>query len=190
MSGKRGRDRLARSPGRRLSAAVGFAVLLAMTAASLAEQLTPLTVEQEPRQTIVLTEGFSTTIHSERPFGKISITNPDIVDLVLRTDKSAVLIPQHLGRTNVDFLDDNGSVISSVIIVVNQQKTPDRVQIFNHPSLGAFSSYHCVPTGCQYFEEIPAKEQAQAPSAPEDRQFTGGPPGMPGIPGMPGMPPQ
>ena len=123
----------------------------------------PLTVEQPSKQPIVLTQGFSTTIHSERPFGKISITNPEIVDLVLRTDKSAVLIPEHLGRTNVDFLDDHGTVISSVDVVVIRQSTTDRVVVYDHPTLEAFSSYHCGSIGCEHFEEIPTKEQALAP---------------------------
>ena len=107
----------------------------------------PLTVEQPSKQPIVLTQGFSTTIHSERPFGKISITNPEIVDLVLRTDKSAVLIPEHLGRTNVDFLDDHGTVISSVDVVVIRQSTTDRVVVYDHPTLGAFSEAYPVDSG-------------------------------------------
>ena len=50
-----------------------------------------LTVEQPSKQPIVLTQGFSTTIHSDRPFGKISITSPEIVDLVLRTDNNTFM---------------------------------------------------------------------------------------------------
>jgi hypothetical protein len=124
----------------------------------------------------VLTQGFSTTVRSERPFGKISITNPDIVDLVLRTDKSAVLIPQRLGQTNVDFLDEQGRTIGSVNIIVNQQKTPDRVLIHDRPSLSAYSSYHCGPTNCEFFEEIPTKEQAFVPSITEEHRWPNPPP--------------
>ena len=160
-----------------------FVLLLSATPESFADPVAPLTVEQPPKQTVVLTQGISTTIHSERPFGRISITNPEIVDLVLQTDKSAVLIPEHLGRTNVDFLDDHGGVIGSMDIVVTQQSTTDRVVVYDHPTLGAYSTYHCGPGACEHFDEIPAKEQALAPGTPEDH-------GMPGLPGMPGMPPQ
>jgi hypothetical protein len=153
-----------------------FCVVLTFgISASFADQPAPLTVERPQKQTIVLTQGFSTTIHSERPFAKISITNPDIVDLVLRTDKSAVLIPEHLGRTNVDFMDDHGTVIGSTEIVVTRQSVTDRVVVYDHPTLGAFSSYHCAPNGCEHFEEIPTKEQALAPGVPGDH----GPPGLP-----------
>ena len=140
-----------------------FVLFLSLTAECFAEQLLPLTVERPPKQTIVLTQGFSTTIHSERPFGKISITDPDVVDLVLRTDKSAVLIPSRLGQTNVDFLDDHGAVIGSVDILVVRQSTADKVVVYDHPTLGAYSSYHCGSLGCEHFEEIPSKEQALAP---------------------------
>ena len=122
-----------------------------------------------------LTQGFSTTIHGERPFGKVSITDPDIVDLVLRTDKSAVLIPQRLGRTNIDFLDDHGSLIGSMDVTVIRQTISNRVVIYDRPSLGAYSTFHCGQHGCEHFEEIPNKEEALTPNLPQDR----GPMGMP-----------
>jgi hypothetical protein len=148
-----------------------FALLLSAASDGVADQLTPLRVERPLKQTMELTQGFSTTIHSERPIGKISITDPDIVDLVLRTDKSAVLIPQRLGRTNIDFLDDHGSLIGSMDVTVVRQSITDRVVIYDRPSLGAYSAFHCGPNGCERFEEVPAKEQALTPN-------------------MPGMPPQ
>ena len=115
---------------------------------------------------MVLTQGFSTTIRSERPLGKISITDPDIVDLVLQTDKSAVLIPQRLGRTNINFLDDHGGLIGSMDVTVVRQGITDRVVIYNRPSLGAYSAFHCKPNGCEHFEEVPDKEQALSPAMP------------------------
>jgi Flp pilus assembly secretin CpaC len=123
--------------GHPLYAAAFFAGLLFATPGCFADQTTPLSIERPSRQTIVLTEGFSTTIHSERPFGKISITDPDVVDLVVRTDKSAVLIPQRLGRTNIDFLDEHGSLLGSMDVRVVRQGINDRVVIYNRPSLGA-----------------------------------------------------
>jgi hypothetical protein len=159
--------------------ALSFMLSLFLTSESFGGQLT---IDQPSKQPVVLTQGFSTTIHSDRPFGKISITDPEIVDLVLRSDKSAVLIPVRLGRTNVDFLDDNGSVISSMDVVVIGQSTTDRVVVYNHPTLEAHSAYHCGPGGCERVEEIPAKEQAAAPGMPEGRGIE------PGIP--PVMPPQ
>ena len=160
---------------RSIPAAIVFAICLFAAPDCFADQLAPLSVERPPKQMMVLTQGFSTTIHSERPFGKISITDPDIVDLVLRTDKSAVLIPQRLGRTNIDFLDDHGSLIGSMDVTVIRQSKSNRVVIYNQPSLGAYSAFHCEQRGCEHFEERPTNEETLTPNVPQDR----GPIGMP-----------
>jgi hypothetical protein len=165
-----------RAAARSIPAAIVFAICLSAMSACFADQLAPLAVERPPKQTMVLTQGFSTTIHSERPFGKISITDPEIVDLVLRTDKSAVLIPQRLGRTNIDFLDDHGSLIGSMDVRVVRQSTNGRVVIYNRPTLGAYSTFHCGQKGCEHFEEIPNKEEALTPNLPQDRGPNGVPP--------------
>jgi Pilus formation protein N terminal region len=157
-----------------ICSAISFTVFLCATSDCFADQFSPLTVERPSRQTMQLTQGFSTTIHSQRSLGKISITNPDVVDLVLRTDKSVVLIPQRLGRTNIDFLDNHGSLIGSMDVTVVRQSITDRVVVYDRPSLGAYSAFHCGPNRCEHFEETPDKEQALTPS----------------MPGMPGMPPQ
>ena len=50
--------------------------------------------------------------------------------------------------------------------VVRQTDKPDRVIVLcNHPSLSAYSAFHCGPNGCEHFEEIPAKEEALTPGA-------------------------
>ena len=85
------------------------------------------------------------------------------------------------------FLTTKGSVISSVEVVVIRQSTTDRVVVYDHPTLGAFSSYHCGSGGCEHFEEIPTKEQALAPGMPADN---GPPGGMSGENGALSMPPQ
>jgi Pilus formation protein N terminal region len=165
---------------RSICLAIFFVGHLCAPSAGFADQIAPLTVERTPTQTMVLTQGFSTTIHSERPLGKISITDPEIVDLVLRTDKSAVLIPQRSGRTNIDFLDDHGTLIGRMDVTVVRQSTKDRIVIYNRPSLGAYSTFHCGQKGCEHFEEIPNKEEALTPNFSQGR----------GPAGIPGMPPQ
>jgi Pilus formation protein N terminal region len=94
-------------------AALFFAAFLFAAPESFANEVSPLTIEQPSKQPIVLTQGYSTTIHSERPFGKISITNPEIVDLVLRTDKSVSLFPSVWGGRMLIFL---------TIMAANQQR--------------------------------------------------------------------
>ena len=159
-----GAGRFRRGVARSISSALFFALFLFATSEGFADQPTPLTVEHPSKQTIVLTQGFSTTIHSERPFGKISITNPDIVDLVLRTDKSAVLIPGRVGQTNVDFLDDHGTVIGSMDIVVIRQSPRTESWFMITPPWGLVLRI-IADHRMEHFEEIPTKEQAWRPYA-------------------------
>jgi len=56
---------------------------------------------------------------------------------MLRADKSAVLIPQRLGRTNIDFVDEHGNLMGSMDVRVVRQSINDRVVIYDRPSLGA-----------------------------------------------------
>lgn len=152
-----------------IASIIFFAAFFAATPNGFADQVAPLTVERSSKQTIVLTQGFSTTIHGERPFGKVSITDPDVVDLVLRTDKTAVLIPQRLGRTNIDFLDEHGNLMGSMDVRVVRQSVNDRVVIYDRPSLGAYSTFHCGANGCEHYEEVPVKEEALTPGAAQGR---------------------
>jgi hypothetical protein len=176
MFHQRARDGFGAAIAGSISVLILFAICLSTAPNCFADEAAALTVERPPRRAMELTQGFSTTIHSERPIGKISITDPEIVDLVLRTDKSAVLIPQRPGRTNVDFLDEHGAVIGSMDVTVVRQSTKDRVVIYNRPSLGAYSTFHCGQRGCEHFEEIPNKEEALTPNLPQDRSPNGMPP--------------
>jgi hypothetical protein len=40
-------------------------------------------------------------------------------------------------------------------IVVVRQSIADRVVIYDRPSLGAYSTFHCGQRGCEHFEEMP-----------------------------------
>jgi hypothetical protein len=169
MVEQRAEGRFGAGVGRSIAAIILVVAVFSATPSAFADQAAPLTVERSSKQTIVLTQGFSTTIHGERPFGKVSITDPDVVDLVLRTDKTAVLIPQRLGRTNVDFLDEHGNLMGSMDVSVVRQSVNDRVVIYDRPSLGAYSAFHCRANGCEHFEEIPPKEEALTPGAAPGR---------------------
>jgi hypothetical protein len=52
---------------------------------------------------------------------------------------------------------------------VVRQSVNDRVVIYDRPSLGAYSTFHCGANGCEHFEEVPAKEEALTPGAAQGR---------------------
>jgi len=126
-----------------------------------AEELAPISVVPQPTQVISLTQGYSNTIHVSRPFSTIHITDPDVVDIVLTTDRTATLVPKAAGATNVDIFDDKNRLISGINVVVNADEKPGQVRIFDHQSLTGHTSYHCGVNTCRYFEETITKQQPQ-----------------------------
>jgi Pilus formation protein N terminal region len=126
-----------------------------------AEELAPVSVVPESAQVISLRQGYSNTIHVSRPFSAIHITDPDIVDIVLTTDRTATLVPKAAGATNVDFFDDKNMLISGINVIVSAEEVPGQVLIFDHPSLTGHTSYHCGTNTCRYFEETITKQQPQ-----------------------------
>ncbi|MBV9430309.1 MAG: pilus assembly protein N-terminal domain-containing protein [Hyphomicrobiales bacterium] len=126
-----------------------------------AEELAAVTLVPQPTQVVSLTQGYSNTIHVSRPFSTIHITDPEVVDIVLTTDRTATLVPKAAGATNVDIFDDKNRLISGINVVVNADEKPGQVRIFDHQSLTSHTSYHCGANTCRYFEETITKQQPQ-----------------------------
>jgi hypothetical protein len=135
------------------------ALFVASICAGRTDELASITIVPQPAQVVSLTQGFSNTIRVARPFSTIHITNPDIVDIVVTTDRTATLVPKAVGATNVDFFDDKSMLISAVNVVVNADEIPGQVRVFDHQALTSNTSYHCGPNICRYFEETITKEQ-------------------------------
>jgi hypothetical protein len=93
---------------------------------------------------------------------------------MLRADKSAVLIPQRLGRTNIDFVDEHGNLMGSMDV-----RWSGKASTTGSSSTIAlarrYSAFRCGPSGCEHFEEIPAKEEALTPGIPQARIPMGAP---------------
>ena len=82
-------------------------------------------------QPIVLGLGTPSGLLLERPFKTIWIGDPNIVDVLKRSDRSVILQPRNLGATNVIFLDQRSIVVANVAILVckvavNDIAYPDR----------------------------------------------------------------
>jgi Flp pilus assembly secretin CpaC len=69
-------------------------------------------------QAITMGLGASSGLRLERPFKTILIGDPDIVDVVKRSDRSVILQSLNLGATNVIFLDEESIAIANVRILV------------------------------------------------------------------------
>jgi Flp pilus assembly secretin CpaC len=92
----------------RLSAfAVGFALLAATVSSTRAAD-----------RTVILTLGTTSMLLIERPFKILLIGDPKVVDALASGDRSAILRPLSLGKTNIVFLDERSIAITNVGILV------------------------------------------------------------------------
>ena len=69
-------------------------------------------------RTIVLRLGAEAPLLLEKPFEKVLIGNPQIVDVITRGDRSIILQPLALGATNIIFLDERSMVTANIGILV------------------------------------------------------------------------
>ena len=91
----------------------------------------------------------SRSITVTRAFKTIYVTSPEIVDVIARTDHTAILVPKAVGATNIDIVDDHSQVINTVNVVVDNFPGYGRVQVFNKASPNSFTTFQCGEAACQ-----------------------------------------
>jgi Flp pilus assembly secretin CpaC len=74
-------------------------------------------------QAITMGLGGSSGLRLERPFKAILIGDPNIVDVLERSDRSVILEPLNVGATNVIFLDE-GSIANVRVLVCKTAASP------------------------------------------------------------------
>jgi hypothetical protein len=113
--------------------------------------------------------GVASMYKTEKPFSSIVVGAPSIMEVHVVTDRTMTLVPVALGLTNVLFLDDKGDPVANVEFMVTDGRPdpaevtdigPGRVRIYNKRPLTSFTAYRCNRVGCQYVDELVAKEPA------------------------------
>jgi Flp pilus assembly secretin CpaC len=69
-------------------------------------------------RTIILKVGTTPPLLLERPFNTLLIGDPDVVDVLVRDDRSLILQPLKPGATNIIFLDERSIAITNIGILV------------------------------------------------------------------------
>ena len=69
-------------------------------------------------RTIILKVGATSALLLERPFNTMLIGDPDVVDVLVRDDRSVILQPLKPGATNIIFLDERSVAIANIGILV------------------------------------------------------------------------
>jgi Flp pilus assembly secretin CpaC len=83
-------------------------------------------------RTIILRLGAETPLLLEKPFERVLIGDPHVVDVVTRGDRSIILQPLALGATNIIFLDDRSMVTTNIGILVCKA-VASRIAYYDEP---------------------------------------------------------
>jgi len=113
--------------------------------------------------------GVASMYKTEKPFSSVVVGAPSIMEVHVVTDRTMTLVPVALGLTNVLFLDEKGDTVANVEFMVTDGRPdpaevtdigPGHVKIYNKRPLTSFTAYRCNRVGCQYVDELVAKEPA------------------------------
>lgn len=117
----------------------GFVVALALACVACPGQA-------QERSAISLTVGTnSQPIQLDRPYKTIKIDDPEVVDVIPKTDHSFLLRPLQSGSTQVLVLDDEDKTITKFPVLISSY-----VKIFNKKSLHGYERFRCGPDGCNF----------------------------------------
>jgi hypothetical protein len=126
----------------------------------------------QPAEIVRLGMGITATFTTNRPFKTIHIVDPNIVDAVAETDRSAILVPKSPGATGLTVFDEDSGSIAELLIVVDEIGLVGRVKIHNQARLGSISIYRCGDTiGCELVNEQIMKAPAPVLTANERREI-------------------
>jgi putative type II/III system pilus formation protein len=127
----------------------------------------------QPAEIVRLGIGITATFTTDRPFKTIHIVDPNIVDAVAQTDRSAILVPKSPGASGLTVFDEDSGSIAELLIVVDEIGLVGRVKIHNQARLGSMSIYRCGDTigGCELVNEQIMKAPAPVLTANERREI-------------------
>jgi len=144
-----------------------LAAIVLLACANFSAAADPVVVHPEPSQTVTLKIGISALITASQTIRTVHITQPDIVDAIVRTPVDVTLVPKAKGQTSLELLDENGALISDFIVRVVQEaerdpgavraayeEIPGRVTVHDQPSaLAGIKFYRCWAEGCEFVNE-------------------------------------
>ena len=115
----------------------------------------------QPTQQIQIRPGYSQELILKRPYSRVEIVNPSVVDVQPHTDRDVTLVAGQAGSTIVKFRSEKGELIAQLVAVVwppmsrkllsTFEDVPGRVKIY--PSADRTTFYRCSESGCELVAE-------------------------------------
>lgn len=111
---------------------------------------------------IILAPGVSQVVSAKAPFKTIHITDPAIVDIVVVSDRSAILVPKAVGKTSVDFLDEKAA-FATLNVLVGNDAGYRQIEVHNKALLTSATNFRCGRGECLFVGETTVQEPAPLP---------------------------
>jgi hypothetical protein len=96
------------------------------------------------------------------PFKTIHITDPAVVDIVVVSDRSAILVPKAVGKTSIDFLDEKSAFATANVLVGNDAGYR-AIEIHNKALITSATNFRCGEGECLFVGETTVQEPAPLP---------------------------
>ena len=125
-------------------------------------------------EVVTLQPGFAmakVVVGSEKTALTALIGNAEIADITFGPNNTFLLLGKKEGKTNVIVLNDRGAEVYQATIVVEASLLGQRVEIHNKALITSYTVYRCLPAGCDYIDEVTAKEPAPLPRGHSDQKL-------------------
>jgi hypothetical protein len=165
----------------KLPGMLAVGLVLTLVPPSLAQQPTtrlatqtepPIETVNTPRAPdILLAPGVSQVVSAKAPFKTIHITDPSVVDIVVVSDRSAILVPKAAGKTSIDFLDEK-SAFATVNVFVGNDAGYRMIEIRNKALITSATNFRCGRGECLFVGETTVQEPASLPRGHSEQSLT------------------
>lgn len=104
---------------------------------------------------VTLRPGTAQIVQLPRSFASVVVGNEDMIDVTPRSDRNlSVVAKDVIGSTNLLVLDDMGTVIANIGVLVSNPPRPGRVFIHSKPGdVHNYFAYECGDKGCVRVED-------------------------------------
>lgn len=135
-------------------------------------------------------KGTQVVFRLDQPFSSISVGDPDVADILPKSDRVFVLVGKKAGSTDfVVFFDSMDTYRSTVSVRsatgVANDRPENRVVVHNKRLLSNYNSFYCSETWCGPVEDPLGGPAQQAPVEQIITTIGGSPPNAPAIPSIP-----
>lgn len=143
-----------------------------------------------PAENLEVRKGTQVVFRLDQPFSSISVGDPEVADILPKSDRVFLLVGRKAGTTDfVVFFDSTDTYRSTVTVVapppVANNRPENRIVVHNKRLLSNYNSFYCDERWCGPVEDPLGGPIQQAPIEQIITTIGGTPPNVPAVPSVP-----